>query len=150
MKTHPHYPTRALNYLIYFLNTNLPYPLLGFNYMNRFMEKAAYFFLKEVESTLKTLPSEEVGRYAKWLNQRMSNFNCIFCETYYDPITESPRVSHLHPPLNQLLLNDPNPEISDFKHKLCHKTIAYQNRLVEYLDDEVWKKHPGLDAGRWG
>ena len=90
----------------------------------------------------------EIRDYARWIDKRIYKFNCIVYDAHYDSITETHRVLDVYPPEAWALLNDRNPELQALKHKLCHKAIILQNRIVKYLDEKVWELHPMLEEGR--
>lgn len=144
MKTQPDYPSWALEALIYFLNTSLPYPINGASYMDQFMKLKEEAFLQEVDSAVKDLPPEALPDYAKWLNTRMRDFHCLFCKTCFDPNTETWKITEIFPPLNILMLSDRNPELYACKCKLCHQTITTQKEFVASLVDKAGALHPEL------
>ena len=148
MKTQASYPSIALTNLLQYANSSLPYPKQGTEKMIHNLEALTAAFLQEVRSAVETLPPADLPGYAKWLDKMISNFNCIYYEATYDPVSDTHKVHEFYPPLDRFLLQDQNPELLQLKHKLSHKAIKVQNRLVKYLDKKVWKLHPDLEEGR--
>lgn len=149
MKTQTNYPSTAFFNLLQYANSSLPYPKQGTDKMIHNLEALTAAFLQEVSSAVDTLPPAELPGYAKWLDKRISDFNCIFYDATYDPVSDTHEVHDFYPALDRFLLYDENPELLQLKHKLSHKTIKIQNRLVKYLDREVWALHPALAEGRY-
>lgn len=147
MKTH--FPFLALDNLLRYANDSLPFPKDGIDQMVRILEVLSEAFLSEVRTAVEILPPDQIREYGFLLNKRMFSFNCFVCEVSYDVKDDRYKIAHLYPVLDILLLNDPNPDLMAFKHKLCYQAVNLQNRMLEYLDKEVWELHPCLHEGAY-